>query len=125
MRAVKIYNQDLRWRIDPGLPEQVQGKPIERVTRRGKYLLLHFDTGLLVLHLGMTGRLVRSPLTQQLVKHDHVDFLFDDFLLRYHDPRRFGSIEWHAGPPETYRRFASLGPEPLSLTFTADYLSWS
>ena len=55
--------------------------------------------------------------------HDHVDIEFaNGALLRYHDPRRFGAILWSPNSASTHPLLASLGPEPFSTQFDADYL---
>ena len=123
IRAVTVYNPALRWPIAATLPQQVQGQVVRSVGRRAKYLLLRTQAGALIIHLGMTGRLVRTPLGEPPARHDHVDIVLDDHLLRYHDPRRFGSMEWHPGSPESYPRFAKLGPEPLSADFSPQHLA--
>lgn len=91
------------------------GKPVLKVSRRSKYILVHFETGTLIIHLGMTG--VLHWATNERGKHDHVDFLFADEcgeteILRYTDPRRFGMILWQEGS-SPHRLLTHLGPEPL------------
>ena len=100
----------------------VSGRRIEAMSRRGKYILHHLDSGeLLVVHLGMTGqwRYV-APGTEE-PNHLHAVFTLDDgFQLRYRDVRRFGRLllgtdeELVAG-----RKMPRLGPEPIDATFTA------
>jgi len=88
------------------------------VTRRAKYLLLEFDAGSLIIHLGMSGSL-RVLLTEQEVqKHDHFELVFNDnVILRLTDPRRFGAVLWQ-GRDTTHKLLAHLGPEPLTNDFT-------
>ncbi|MBF0161128.1 MAG: bifunctional DNA-formamidopyrimidine glycosylase/DNA-(apurinic or apyrimidinic site) lyase [Magnetococcales bacterium] len=114
----------LRWPVPvTALQEELQGETIQRVDRRGKYLLLHAERGCLIVHLGMSGRLHWLPSPLEAGKHDHVDLRFaDGGLLRFTDPRRFGSLSWNRGPPETHPLLAPLGPEPLSELFHAHYL---
>jgi formamidopyrimidine-DNA glycosylase len=100
----------------------VTGRRIEAMSRRGKYILHHLDSGeLLVVHLGMTGqwRYV-APGTEEPT-HLHAVFQLDDgFQLRYRDVRRFGRLllgtdeELVAG-----RKMPRLGPEPVDASFTA------
>jgi formamidopyrimidine-DNA glycosylase len=107
------------------LNQLICGRKVVNLSRRAKYLLIHFDGGsCLILHLGMSGRLLLLPATHPFDKHDHVIFAFDnDTELRLRDPRRFGSVaavieaELSEHPP--LRR---LGPEPLSPECTALYL---
>lgn len=100
----------------------VQGRRIEALSRRGKYILHHLDSGeLLVVHLGMTGqwRYVEPSLTQP--NHLHAVFSLDDgFQIRYRDVRRFGRLL--LGSDEELvaaRKMPRLGPEPIDSTFTA------
>ena len=104
------------------LPNNLVGQCLLDITRRAKYLLFRFELGTLILHLGMSGRLRVLPITQTHDKHDHVDLVFTNGkLLRYHDPRRFGSIHWQ--PKNTVHwTLQRLGPEPLAEDFDGDYL---
>lgn len=94
------------------------------VGRRGKYLLLEFvGGGALIIHLGMSGSLRVSSLPGDPPrKHDHVDLIFGEEMLRLNDPRRFGSIHWQSEPVQEHWLLAALGPEPLSDDFTGPYL---
>ena len=121
-----IRNPNLRWPIDSALPQKLQGRKITSVGRRGKYLLLHFGNGTLLIHLGMSGTLRVVPADTPVQKHDHVDILLEnDSVLRLNDPRRFGSVLWHdqsEGEINQHPRLSQLGPEPLSSDFNGDYL---
>ena len=119
---VKVQNAALRWPV-PADINKLSGLPIESVKRRGKYLLLKNARGTALIHLGMSGSLRVSEDSPARRKHDHVEFLLDSGRrLRLHDPRRFGCVLWTEEPPEQHPLIASLGPEPLSDAFTADYL---
>ena len=86
-------------------------------------MLIHFNTGDLIIHLGMSGslRIFHSPIPSAS-KHDHVDIIFEDgTALRYHDPRRFGAILWN-DLNQQHTLLSQLGPEPLSDDFNGDYL---
>lgn len=120
LQDIIVRESRLRWPLE--LPENLTGQQLSTVDRRAKYLLFRFELGTLIVHLGMSGRLRVLPRTQTFEKHDHVDFLFtNDKLLRYHDPRRFGSIHWQSGN-EHHWTLKNLGPEPLFPDFNADYL---
>lgn len=110
----------LRWPI-PAL-EHLVGQVARRVERRAKYLLVRFDSGTLILHLGMSGSLRVLPADTPPQRHDHLDLRFGQHCLRLHDPRRFGAVLWTSEPAETHPLIRDLGPEPLSHTFDADYL---
>jgi len=120
--GLQVRDPRLRWPVRPDLPERLQGRLIRRLTRRAKYLCFEFDHGTLLVHLGMSGslRVLREPLPPAL--HDHIDLEVDGgVLLRYNDPRRFGSFQWfEAGILPT--PLARLGPEPLDPSFTGQHL---
>lgn len=113
---------DLRRPMPRHLPRLLEGRTLLAVTRRAKYLLLRFDTGdSLLLHLGMSGRVVIADRDDGARgKHDHVVLVFDDgAILRFNDARRFGLIEWVAsGAEDTHPLLVALGPEPLPRSFT-------
>jgi formamidopyrimidine-DNA glycosylase len=115
----------LRWPL--GIePEALVGRTVVAVRRRGKYLLLDLDPGLLLLHLGMSGSLAFFPLGQIPTAapgpHDHFDLLTDRGLLRLHDPRRFGAVVWAPSEqePVAQKLLGHLGVEPLGPDFMAD-----
>lgn len=122
--AMDIRQPKLRWPIPQTLAEQIHGAVINKVQRRGKYLLVEFDMGTMLIHLGMSGSLRILELEQAHVigKHDHVDWILNnEKVLRFTDPRRFGAVLWQP-KGSVHELLASLGPEPLSDAFTADYL---
>ena len=119
IRDVIVREPRLRWPVPPHLADTLRDLPVRAVDRRAKYLLLHFDTGCLLIHLGMSGSLrVVAPDTPA-GKHDHIDFVLDERLLRYRDPRRFRAVLWHIGPLEFHPLLKDLGPEPLDPAFDA------
>ncbi|TSA50925.1 MAG: bifunctional DNA-formamidopyrimidine glycosylase/DNA-(apurinic or apyrimidinic site) lyase [Nitrosomonadales bacterium] len=123
VRAVTIRNAALRWPVPPALAEVLQGRRIERFSRRAKYLLAHCSHGTLILHLGMSGslRIVASGTPAE--KHDHVDIVFENGqTLRLRDPRRFGAVLWTEGDPLRHPLLAALGVEPLEDGFDGAYL---
>lgn len=119
---VIVRQPKLRWLIDPMLNQHLSGRQLQGVTRRGKYLLLSFTNGTLLVHLGMSGSLRLVPKGTPPQLHDHVDIDFSSNFLRFHDPRRFGAMVWTCDPPETHPLLAHLGPEPLTQDFNGDYL---
>ena len=111
----------LRWPL--GIePVALQGQRILAVRRRGKYLLLDLDGGLLLLHLGMSGSLNFAPEQPPAGPHDHMDMVTDRGVLRLHDPRRFGAVVW--APSEhsviAQKLLGHLGVEPLDGGFELD-----
>lgn len=123
VQAVMVRESRLRWPIPADLPEKLCGMVLLEGRQRGKYLLFRFPQGHLMIHLGMSGNLRIVTADTPAAKHDHVDICFTDHrVLRYSDPRRFGSILWVEGPPERHARLCQLGPEPFSPDFNGDYL---
>lgn len=123
IKQIKIYHPRLRWDIPQEIVTLLKNKKLETLTRRGKYLLLNFSNGTLIIHLGMSGRLaiLENPPTAK--KHEHVDFYFsNEICLRYTDPRRFGAILWAGKTPENHPLLKIIGPEPLDADFDAKYL---
>jgi formamidopyrimidine-DNA glycosylase len=124
IEQVVIRNHQLRWPIDEQLPQILAGQTIHTIERRAKYLLLKCDTGTLLIHLGMSGRLAVLDQTTPVQKHDHVDISVSGGLtLRYTDPRRFGAVLWTTDNPNQHALLNHLGPEPLSDEFNANYLA--
>lgn len=120
-RAV-LRTPTLRYPIPAGLARTLAGRPLIETKRRGKYLLLDFDGGHLLIHLGMSGSLRFVAPDTPPEKHDHADFVFGDDVLRLTDPRRFGALLWLTGDPLEHPLLAKLGVEPLTRTFTAEWL---
>jgi formamidopyrimidine-DNA glycosylase len=117
-----VRDARLRWPIRPEIRRKVQGCRISALSRRGKYLLLELDRGCLLIHLGMSGSLRYLPQAEAIGKHDHFDIeLVGGALLRYNDPRRFGSLHF-TGEPQSHPLLRELGPEPLDAGFSGDYL---
>jgi len=119
---VIVRERRLRWPIPEDLDVRLSGQRIEAVERRAKYLLIRFEAGTLIAHLGMSGslRLVEGALPP--AKHEHVDLLLESGqALRYTDPRRFGALLW-SYDPLNHVLLASLGPEPLSEAFDGERL---
>lgn len=124
---VVLRQTRLRWQVNPNLAEILKEQEVLSCRRRAKYLIISFSTGILLIHLGMSGSLriftCNDARIEHSDKHDHVDMVFaDGTVLRYHDPRRFGAISWHEGAAEHHPLLEKLGPEPLSDDFSADYL---
>lgn len=120
--GVTVRNAQLRWPI-PDQVQQIVGQKLQQISRRSKYLLLRFETGTLLLHLGMSGTLRILASDTEVSKHDHFDVLFDnDKLLRLNDPRRFGAVLWQAGHQDEQGLLTHLGPEPLTEQFAHGHL---
>lgn len=124
LEQMVVRNGALRWPVEPSLPDWLKGQKLHEVTRRSKYLLMRFDTGTLLIHLGMSGSLRVVAVEAPVGKHDHIDLVFGPKnCLRYNDPRRFGAFVWHEGADlEANALLRHMGPEPLEGEFTAAYL---
>jgi len=124
--STRFFIKKLRWDVNTSdFDVYVDGEYITRLSRRGKYIIIHLDNdAAIVIHLGMSGRLGVFKKTALVEKHTHAIFhLSNGIELRFRDPRRFGSIE--VAPPHTissYPRFSHLGVEPLSNDFNPQYL---
>ena len=135
---VAVHNARLRWPVPESLADTLTGRLIQRIDRRGKYLLLYCEheanghVGVLMVHLGMSGSLrLVEPGTDRKT-HDHLVFSLSDreddldaepqWELRYHDPRRFGCCLWLELPVEQHPLLVSLGLEPLSEAFDDQHL---
>lgn len=119
--TVLRLGKPLRWPL--GVPlQELEGRVVQTVGRRGKYLLLHLDQGVLLLHLGMSGRLHFSRDPGPAGSHDHMDLVTDRGVLRLHDPRRFGAVVWARDLQDEPARklLERLGVEPLGPDFEPD-----
>lgn len=123
---LSLYERRLRWLVPASLPQEIAGLSIRSLSRRAKYLLLRLeDDSHLLIHLGMSGSLRIVAADTPRMKHDHYELELDSGkILRFNDPRRFGSLHRLVGDPCAHPLLRALGPEPLSTDFSVDYL-WS
>ncbi|MFT5757047.1 MAG: formamidopyrimidine-DNA glycosylase [Alteromonadaceae bacterium] len=120
--GVVVRNGKLRWPI-PDDVKLLVGQQVLRIDRRSKYLMLRFETGTLLLHLGMSGTIRIIDAQTPVAKHDHFDLAFANHkVLRLNDPRRFGAVLWLEQHQDEQGFLAKLGPEPLSDDFYHGYL---
>lgn len=134
----------LRRALTEDLAATLAGRRIVAIARRGKYLLFDCESpaagrgeardgdemtdggsqrGWLIVHLGMSGSLRLVPPGTTWQKHDHVDLVFADTVLRFRDPRRFGLLAWHPGMDiYAHPLLAAQGIEPLSPQFDGGWL---
>ena len=118
-----VRERRLRWPIAADVEAAVRGRTVRSIERRAKYILIGFDTGTLILHLGMSGSLRLVKRDAPIRSHDHWDIRVDSgWVLRFHDPRRFGSLLWTETDPTLHPLLAKLAPEPLSDAFDGEYL---
>ncbi|GAA5135122.1 bifunctional DNA-formamidopyrimidine glycosylase/DNA-(apurinic or apyrimidinic site) lyase [Thalassotalea piscium] len=119
---VIVRHKQLRWLI-PDEVNKIKGDELLSVDRRSKYLLLRFNQGTLLVHLGMSGTIRVLDGTPEVKKHDHFDLKFsNNKCLRFNDPRRFGAILWFEQHVDEQGILAKLGPEPLLEDFGPGYL---
>jgi len=122
-QKVIIRQRQLRWPVPANLSKVLQNKTITEVTRRAKYLLLSIEeVGTLIIHLGMSGSLRFVTKSKRAEKHDHIDFVLQDKVLRYNDPRRFGAVLLTDNSIENHELIMHLGPEPLTRAYSAEYM---
>ena len=108
----------LRWPLGCS-PDDLVGRTVLRVRRRGKYLLLDLNQGLLLVHLGMSGSILFESGLAEAGTHDHFDLVTSQGTLRLHDPRRFGAVVFSdQETSETAQKLlGKLGVEPLGDAF--------
>lgn len=124
--VVEVRRRDLRRRVSADFASSLIGRVFVAADRRAKYLLLRLDNGQAwIVHLGMSGRLMRlAPgASDDGVRHEHVvATLDDDARIVFRDPRRFGLME--VADPDASPLLAGVGPEPLDRSrFTGEYLA--
>ncbi|MGL4414333.1 bifunctional DNA-formamidopyrimidine glycosylase/DNA-(apurinic or apyrimidinic site) lyase [Roseinatronobacter monicus] len=134
----ELRRADLRWPFPTDMATRLTGARVLQLRRRSKYILADLDRGeSLIIHLGMSGRMVISGLEAVHVpgqfhfdhpaieKHDHVLFHMENGArITFNDPRRFGAMDICATPTlDLHPLLARIGPEPLSNEFHADYLA--
>lgn len=129
----EVNRPDLRWPFPANMAERLTGASIKQLRRRSKYLLADLSTGeTLLIHLGMSGRMVVSghPIgefhhdREPTAKHDHVVFhMSNGARVTFNDARRFGCMDlFPTENGDDHPLLASLGPEPLGNQFDGLYL---
>lgn len=129
----EVNRPDLRWPLPERMAERLTGATVRQLRRRSKYILVDLDTGeSLLIHLGMSGRMLVSgvmlggfhqdhPAPQ---KHDHVVLhMAGGARVTFNDARRFGAMDLvRTDREDAYWLLAGLGPEPFGNEFHEDYL---
>jgi formamidopyrimidine-DNA glycosylase len=126
IRSAELRRADLRRPFPPALGERLRGARIGALGRRGKYILIELDDdGILILHLGMSGRITAGAAAGPPARHDHVVLTLDDGAeIRFNDPRRFGIIDYTSrAEAARHPLLSGLGPEPLEAGFDGPYLA--
>jgi formamidopyrimidine-DNA glycosylase len=121
------HRPDLRWPMPAGLQKRLTGARVTGFRRRGKYILMRLAGGdSVLLHLGMSGRMVLTPVRpNQPTLHEHLVLETNDgWRMGFVDPRRFGSVDLVPTRQEDgHKLLAGLGPEPLEPDFSPARLS--
>jgi formamidopyrimidine-DNA glycosylase len=126
--SAEVRRPDLRWPLPERMAERLAGARVTALRRRSKYILADLSTGeTLIIHLGMSGRILISgaprgnfhhnhPASE---KHDHVVFdMANGARITFNDARRFGAMDLTpTGDVENHRMLRHLGPEPLGNSF--------
>lgn len=126
IESIDVRNGRLRWPV-PKEIEQINSVDVNRILRRGKYLIVELGSkddglGAILIHLGMSGSLRVVDAEAPVKTHDHVIFyLSSEKQIRFNDPRRFGCILW-TKDWQKHALIGELGPEPLTNEFDAAYL---
>ncbi|MEJ6396342.1 bifunctional DNA-formamidopyrimidine glycosylase/DNA-(apurinic or apyrimidinic site) lyase [Yoonia sp. 208BN28-4] len=129
----EVNRPDLRWPFPDDMAARLEGQQVERLRRRSKYILADLSGGeSLLIHLGMSGRMLISGHTvgdffhdhPAPAKHDHVVLhMGNGARITFNDARRFGAMDLMNTVNETdHWLIRSLGPEPLGNAFDEDYL---
>ena len=120
-----VHRPDLRWAMPPGLVARLVGARVTSFRRRAKYILMRLSgDDSVLLHLGMSGRMLLGPAREGTL-HEHVVLETDDGgRVGFVDPRRFGSIDLlPTAAEDDHRLLAGLGPEPLDPAFNAHVMA--
>jgi formamidopyrimidine-DNA glycosylase len=134
--SVTLRRGDLRFPLPERFAERLEGRRVQDLARRAKYLLAHLDNAdTLLVHLGMSGRITvlpRAGRARRAVRdgqgegaHDHVIFAMENGTrIVYADPRRFGMMDLVAARDlDRYWLLKDLGAEPLGEGFHSAYLA--
>ena len=127
LTAVTLRRPNLRYPLPDGFADKLIRRRVIAVRRRAKFILVQLDNETsLVIHLGMSGRMViHTDKPPPPGPHDHVDMVTDTAVtIRYNDVRRFGFMDLVSDDDMSqHPMFAKLGPEPLGNGFNAEILS--
>lgn len=123
IRRLEVRNRRLRWPVPRGLESRLAGAEVLGLERRAKYLLLRSSQGTALIHLGMTGSLRVILDARDPQPHDHYDLETEAGpIIRFNDPRRFGSLLWAGSNADAHPLLSRLGPEPLGPAFDGQWL---
>ena len=121
IERVTVFQPHLRFAVAADFARRCRHQTIHELQRRGKYLLWRMDKDQLLIHCGMAGSLHYHARRSDRRKHDHVIIELSDGFVHYHDSRRFGFMNL-IDYRQSDKTIETLGKEPLSDDFTADWL---
>ena len=134
IERAEVNRPDLRWPLPERMAERLTGARVLALRRRSKYILADLSTGeTLLIHLGMSGRMLVSGITLGAFfhehsapeKHDHVVLhLEGGARVTFNDARRFGAMDLlPTATAESHPLLVEIGPEPLGNAFNGSYLA--
>ena len=127
LHRVQAMRPDLRFPLPENFEGRLSGRQVEKLARRGKYLLIHLQERLtLIAHLGMSGRFrIFNTSPPPLERHDHVVFEAEGGIsVRFNDPRRFGFMDLaDTDTLASHKMLKNMGPEPLANDFNGPVLA--
>ena len=129
VKSTWTSNKSLRSQLTDKERSLLLYKRIKRVFRRAKFLVIEFESHYLLIHFGMTGRLITSKIKPDFFirenKHIHFSFCTDELFFYFQDIRRFGALYLYEIKKLKKRLLSHsdsfFGMEPLSLNFTAEF----
>ena len=137
IQKIIIRNRNLRFKLSSKFEKDLINKEIKKISRLSKYIVFHFeDNNFCIIHLGMSGtiHLVEhnkkefktntSFYSSQTLpkKHNHIEIHFDNSIMIYNDPRRFGFFKFIKSKKKLLKFFKNLGPEPFNKSFNSNYV---
>ncbi len=135
IKKVVVRNRSLRFKIPKNFEITLKNKKIKKISRKSKYIVLHLEDIYCVFHLGMSGtiHLINKKKYNKNtntsfysssdlpIKHNHIEFLLNNYQLIYNDPRRFGFFKLFK-KKDLSNFFKNVGPEPLNKSFNISYI---
>ncbi|MDC0457967.1 bifunctional DNA-formamidopyrimidine glycosylase/DNA-(apurinic or apyrimidinic site) lyase [Alphaproteobacteria bacterium] len=128
IKKMEFYRKDLRWQVKDNIETILENSIFIEPYRRGKYILIPTNMdNILLIHLGMSGKIRIKKKVDVILKHDHMRMIVanndDYFIVTYNDPRRFGYIDlFEKQQLREHFLLAKIGVEPLGKELTVEYL---
>ena len=137
IKKVTVRNRNLRFKLPKNFETYLENKNIVKITRFSKYIIIHLSSkSFCIIHLGMSGtiHLIKNNKKKKFTnlsfyhslilpkKHNHIEINFENCIIIYNDPRRFGFFELIKSQEQLNKRFIKFGPEPFSNLFCLSYV---